>query len=47
MVIRSLESLDALHRELGLAMQMRGLTRFYAAFAHDLDVAQWRDPEGG
>ena len=35
-VVRSVESLDALQSELGLAMQMRGLTRFYAAFAHDL-----------
>lgn len=35
-IVRSVESLDALHSELGLAMQMRGLTRFYAAFTHDL-----------
>jgi signal transduction histidine kinase len=35
-LVKSAESLEALERELGLAMQMRGLTRFYAAFAHDL-----------
>ncbi|MGE0520934.1 MAG: PAS domain-containing sensor histidine kinase, partial [Candidatus Binatia bacterium] len=35
-VVRSIASLDALQRELGLAIQMRGLMRFYAAFAHDL-----------
>ena len=35
-LVRSASSLDALQAELGLAIQMRGLTRFYAAFAHDL-----------
>ena len=35
-LVRSAASLDALESELGLAIQMRGLTRFYAAFAHDL-----------
>jgi len=35
-LVKSAESLEALQRELGLAIQMRGLTRFYAAFAHDL-----------
>lgn len=35
-LVRSAASLDALQSELGLAIQMRGLTRFYAAFAHDL-----------
>ncbi|HSP99503.1 MAG TPA: ATP-binding protein [Candidatus Dormibacteraeota bacterium] len=35
-LVRSASSLDALQSELGLAIQMRGLTRFYAAFAHDL-----------
>ncbi len=35
-LVRSSSSLDALQAELGLAIQMRGLTRFYAAFAHDL-----------
>jgi signal transduction histidine kinase len=35
-LVKNAESLDALQSELGLAMQMRGLTRFYAAFAHDL-----------
>jgi signal transduction histidine kinase len=35
-LVRSAESLEALQSELGLAIQMRGLTRFYAAFAHDL-----------
>jgi signal transduction histidine kinase len=35
-LVKSAESLDALQSELGLAIQMRGLTRFYAAFAHDL-----------
>lgn len=35
-LVRSAASLDALQAELGLAIQMRGLTRFYAAFAHDL-----------
>ncbi len=35
-LVRSAESLNALETELGLAIQMRGLTRFYAAFAHDL-----------
>ncbi|MGH7788611.1 MAG: sensor histidine kinase [Candidatus Binatia bacterium] len=33
---KNAESVEALEGELGLAMQMRGLTRFYAAFAHDL-----------
>jgi len=35
-LVKSAESLEALQSELGLAMQMRGLTRFYAAFVHDL-----------
>lgn len=35
-LVRSAASLEALQSELGLAIQMRGLTRFYAAFAHDL-----------
>lgn len=35
-LVRSSESIEALQNELGLAIQMRGLTRFYAAFAHDL-----------
>ncbi len=35
-LMRSAESLEALQTELGLAIQMRGLTQFYAAFAHDL-----------
>lgn len=35
-LVKSTESLEALEAELGLAIQMRGLTRFYAAFAHDL-----------
>jgi signal transduction histidine kinase len=35
-LVKSAESLEALQSELGLAIQMRGLTRFYAAFAHDL-----------
>jgi signal transduction histidine kinase len=35
-LVKSAESLEALESELGLAMQMRGLTRFYAAFVHDL-----------
>ncbi|HYD50659.1 MAG TPA: ATP-binding protein [Terriglobales bacterium] len=35
-LVRSAESIEALESELGLAMQMRGLTRFYTAFAHDL-----------
>jgi signal transduction histidine kinase len=34
--VKSAESLEALQHELGLAIQMRGLTRFYAAFVHDL-----------
>ena len=34
--MRNASSMDALEAELGLAIQMRGLTRFYAAFAHDL-----------
>lgn len=36
LLARSHESTEALQTELGLAMQMRGLTRFYTAFAHDL-----------
>jgi signal transduction histidine kinase len=35
-LVRSADTQAALQSELGLAMQMRGLTRFYAAFAHDL-----------
>jgi signal transduction histidine kinase len=35
-IVKSAESLEALQHELGLAIQMRGLTRFYAAFVHDL-----------
>lgn len=35
-LVKSSESLEALESELGLAIQMRGLNRFYAAFAHDL-----------
>lgn len=35
-LVRGAASLDALQAELGLAIQMRGLTRFYVAFAHDL-----------
>ena len=35
-LVRNASSMDALEAELGLAIQMRGLTRFYAAFAHDL-----------
>jgi signal transduction histidine kinase len=35
-LVKSAESLEALQSELGLAIQMRGLTRFYAAFVHDL-----------
>lgn len=35
-LVKSAESLEALENELGLAIQMRGLNRFYAAFAHDL-----------
>jgi signal transduction histidine kinase len=35
-LVKSAESLEALQSELGLAIQMRGLTQFYAAFAHDL-----------
>ena len=35
-LVKSAEPLEALQSELGLAIQMRGLTRFYAAFVHDL-----------
>jgi signal transduction histidine kinase len=35
-LVKSREMMEALERELGLAIQMRGLGRFYAAFAHDL-----------
>jgi signal transduction histidine kinase len=35
-LVKSAESLEAIENELGLAIQMRGLNRFYAAFAHDL-----------
>jgi signal transduction histidine kinase len=35
-LVKSAESLEALQNELGLAIQMRGLTRFYAASVHDL-----------
>jgi signal transduction histidine kinase len=35
-LVKNAESLEALQSELGLAIQMRGLTRFYAAFVHDL-----------
>jgi signal transduction histidine kinase len=35
-LLKSADSLAALQAELGLAIQMRGLMRFYAAFAHDL-----------
>lgn len=35
-VAKAAEFIAALQNELGLAIQMRGLTRFYAAFAHDL-----------
>jgi signal transduction histidine kinase len=35
-LVKSRESMAALERELGLAIQMRGLASFYAAFAHDL-----------
>jgi signal transduction histidine kinase len=35
-LVKSAESLEALESELGLAIQMRGLTQFYAAFVHDL-----------
>jgi signal transduction histidine kinase len=35
-LVKNADSLAVLESELGLAMQMRGLTRFYAAFAHDL-----------
>ena len=36
LMLKSRDTIDALENELGLAMQMRGLARFYAAFAHDL-----------
>ncbi len=36
LLVRSRESIEALERELGLAIQMRSLARAYAAFAHDL-----------
>ena len=35
-LVKNRDSLSALEKELGLAMQMRGLARFYKAFAHDL-----------
>ncbi len=35
-LVKNAESLESLQNELGLAIQMRGLTRFYSAFAHDL-----------
>lgn len=35
-LVKNAESLEILQSELGLAIQMRGLTRFYAAFTHDL-----------
>jgi signal transduction histidine kinase len=35
-LVKNAESIEALQSELGLAIQMRGLTRFYAAFVHDL-----------
>lgn len=35
-LVKSREMMEALEKELGLAIQMRGLGRFYAAFAHDL-----------
>jgi signal transduction histidine kinase len=35
-LVKSRDSLSALENELGLAIQMRGLARFYKAFAHDL-----------
>jgi signal transduction histidine kinase len=35
-LVKNRESMAALEKELGLAIQMRGLARFYAAFAHDL-----------
>jgi len=35
-LVKSTESLEALQSELGLAIQMRGVARFYAAFVHDL-----------
>lgn len=34
--VKNRELVDALENELGLAIQMRALARFYAAFAHDL-----------
>jgi len=36
LLVKGAEFIAALQNELGLAIQMRGLTRFYAAFAHDL-----------
>jgi signal transduction histidine kinase len=35
-VVKSREMIDALENELGLAIQMRGLTRFYMGVVHDL-----------
>lgn len=35
-MVKSREMMEALENELGLAIQMRGLGRFYAALAHDL-----------
>ena len=35
-LVKNRDSISALENELGLAIQMRGLTRFYKAFAHDL-----------
>jgi len=35
-LVKNRDSISALENELGLAMQMRGLARFYKAFAHDL-----------
>ena len=35
-VVKSREMIDALEHELGLAIQMRGLTRFYMGVVHDL-----------
>jgi two-component system, sporulation sensor kinase E len=35
-MIKSREMIDALENELGLAIQMRGLTRFYMGVVHDL-----------
>jgi len=36
LLVKNRDTVEALERELGLAIQMRGLARFYAAFAHDL-----------